>query len=225
MLLWTEVPHGDVMDVDLDGPPSASRDSVSLNAAESSNSIEKEAELVLALQAEPPSFMPIELLPHELNAVDSQGEAFAENVDSSLASLLPAEGDGSGPSSSVQPSPGVQQMPSNENTNVAIVPAQGPVNNQPFAGEPSTEVHQDPVNENINVGMALLPDSIDSDPGLEAFMATNGISIGTDAAWIKAERIMLWAKHFSPLNNSDGITVPQGWCDFITLTSQRNSRY
>jgi hypothetical protein len=63
--------------------------------------------------------------------------------------------------------------------------------------------------------MALLPDSIDFDPGLEANLENRALVNGMPHC--NADTIRLWAKHFTPLGASDGLLVPKSWCDFITI--------
>jgi hypothetical protein len=67
----------------------------------------------------------------------------------------------------------------------------------------------------LRIGMALLPDSIDFDPGLEANLENRALVNGMPHC--NDDTIRLWVKHFAPLGASDGLLVPKSWCDFITI--------
>jgi hypothetical protein len=64
--------------------------------------------------------------------------------------------------------------------------------------------------DNMQMGMALLPDNLDVDPGLQSMVLSkswNGKK-STDG-------VRLWAKYFAPLGSSSGTLVSNAWQDFF----------
>jgi hypothetical protein len=67
------------------------------------------------------------------------------------------------------------------------------------------------VNSNLQLGMVLLPNDLEVDPRF--------ISLENNLARTKShpDAICHWAKHFAPLDMSEGIRIPKCWTDFFAV--------
>jgi hypothetical protein len=147
------------------------------SAASTNQQIPEDVEepvVVLALQAQSVNFLHLETQPHELNAINSQGEVSAES---------------SGPVQENQQ----EQVVQITYPNSAIIPSQVEGVEQSFH---STA----PIDENFNVGLVLLPETIDVDPGIEAHLVSKEMMDWITKQ--KADNTRLWAKYFAHVSAS-----------------------
>jgi hypothetical protein len=103
------------------------------------------------------------------------------------------------------------------------------------------QVNED-AEEQLNVGVALLPNSIDFNPGLRSYCANNPLDSGSilskadttrlchnplDSGSIlpKADTTKLCEKHFAPQRTGESIQVPASWSDFINLLLLNPERF
>jgi hypothetical protein len=69
---------------------------------------------------------------------------------------------------------------------------------------------------NLRLAAAFLPESIDIDPGLQAYENKLAMKIWHPAQ--KTQGVRQWAKHLALVGHMGGICIPESWADFFTLT-------
>jgi hypothetical protein len=164
-------------------------------AAEHDDQENLNVDLVLALPAEPVNFMPLELQPHELNAMVSSDSESSNPLSAALEGNSFGEAGSEGPP--LQPNAIGQGSERNEDVIQGV--------QQPIPENLESEGQVGNSSETIQVGMVLLPDNLDCDPG---FLNDQDSSVPGKCSQINADAIRLWARHFAPLGNSGGIDIP-----------------
>jgi hypothetical protein len=82
------------------------------------------------------------------------------------------------------------------------------------------QVEEGHINNNFQqVGLALLPETLDCDPGLSDLLLSSRKSLNN------ADGIRYWAKYFAPQGYSEEIEVPRCWNDFCTINLLHPERF
>jgi hypothetical protein len=82
------------------------------------------------------------------------------------------------------------------------------------------QVEEGNINNNFQqVGLALLPETLDCDPGLSDLLSSSRKSLNN------ADGIRYWAKYFAPQGYYEEIKVPRCWNDFCTINLLHPERF
>jgi hypothetical protein len=186
------------------------------------NSVEPET--VLAIEVPPVNFLHVEILPKELNAIEPHGQNLPE--DHFHLPDLNLQGEQLGFNEEPLDHISMQVIP------VAPIQAEAQddqdieadmqmVTFVPDQGEGQGDLDNG-AGVALRVGLMLLLDNLEIDPGFEDVAKRHGMQSSYEK---NVDGVRLWANHFSPLGQLQGIPIPKSWCDFFTFYLLNPSKF
>jgi hypothetical protein len=146
------------------------------------------------------------ILPHELNAADSQGDENDDPVSLSCQAPVPIQQGFFFSGSEGSTSASIQQL------GTLALPEINPTMN-------GFSAPVEPANTDLQLGMVMLPNDLVVDPRFSA------LENSLFSSMPHPDGVRLWAKHFAPLGISGGINIPKSWSDFFTVNLLNPSRF
>jgi hypothetical protein len=151
---------------------------------------EQDPQPVPDLPASPLKFPHLDILFHELNATDSQGDENDDSVSLSCQASVPTQQGSFLSGIEGNSSASIQEL------GTLALSEINPTSNGSFAPV-------EPANTDLQLGMVMLPNDLVVDPRFSA------LENSLPSSRPHPDGVRLWAKHFAPLDMSEGINIPK----------------
>jgi hypothetical protein len=151
---------------------------------------EQDPQPVPDLPASPLKFPHLDILFHELNATDSQGDENDDSVSLSCQASVPTQQGSFLSGIEGNSSASIQEL------GTLALSEINPTSNGSFAPV-------EPANTDLQLGMVMLPNDLVVDPRFSA------LENSLPSSRPHPDGVRLWAKRFAPLDMSEGINIPK----------------